>query len=90
MTALDRIDYRMRVIRAIRQGEVWREGSHFFNRERALKKAANYFEFFNLSDPEERDELLLVLADVLFGRDAVGRQKGQKAWTKEKLAVLAV
>jgi hypothetical protein len=82
------IKYRMLAIRAMRRGEAWCEGSEFFNGDRALEKAAKYFETLDLTDPEDRDELLHILAEVLFGRDVAGRPTGQKQWTEKKLARL--
>jgi hypothetical protein len=84
MARHDVIRYRMSVIKAIREGEAWDPGPNFLNGDRALKAAANYFGLW-LSDRGDREELLRILAEVLFGREIPGRRKGQTAWTGERL-----
>jgi hypothetical protein len=86
MARHDVIKYRMAVIKAMREGEAWCEGPNFYNGDRALKKAADYFGLL-LSDRGDREHLLRVLAEVLFGRDAGGRRR-KCDWTEGRLVRL--
>jgi hypothetical protein len=74
----------MAVIKTTREGSVWDPGPNFYKGKDAIKKAADYFGL-DLSLRGDREELLLILAEVLFGADTSGRPRGAKGWTNEKL-----